>query len=470
MTRAAMDEMIKDMRLKLTPEEIPSAVERLIDDKHQKELEDLLLKLYEQKCVELKEEVLAMMEEKVSKQQELRKNANDRKKGIDAIISRTHEPTELEKLEKRKKDIDMKLDKDLLEIENEYMRKEGNITREVQKRTQEREVKYIGELQEKQIIEKQEIFQQYLPDSLITTLNAQMGEEDRKAMQELKEQLEKQNKEKLEEMEAKQADLEENLAKQKAELDKLGDLERQLLEKEARRDRIDNARAREANVKLTSEDLVAKIRDEYERGLQQLGGAMEEERKRQLDQILEATEERKARVEEARRRKAEEETRKAEEAKAEEEKEIDRVRALRTKKAQLEKTLAEGQRLIYKQCYSRPLYSFNKKLNELQQKNEDFAWLNEKKGDSDLAKDIVTDLLGKITELEHKVTGDVRSDLFNRPAGLERGDTVSRSDMRSAIGSAVNRQSSVASYRFSKLGGARDMIKKVLKGGKKARF
>lgn len=87
-----------------------------------------------------------------------------------------------------------------------------------------------------------------------------------------------------------------------------------------------------------------------------------------------------------------------------------------------------------------------------------------------MAKDIVTDLLGKITELEHKVTGDVRSDLFNRPAGLERGDTVSRSDMRSAVGSAVNRQSSVASYRFSKLGGARDMIKKVLKGGKKARF
>ena len=84
-------------------------------------------------------------------------------------------------------------------------------------------------------------------------------------------------------MEAKQADLEENLAKQKAELDKLGDLERQLLEKEARRDRINNARAREVNVKLTSEDLVAKIRDEYERGLQQLGGAMEEERKRQLD-------------------------------------------------------------------------------------------------------------------------------------------------------------------------------------------
>lgn len=157
MTREALDEMIGQMRLDLTPEEIPAAVERLIDDKHQKELEDLLLKMYEQKCVELKEEVLAMMEEKIAKQQELRKNTEDRKRGIDAIISRTHEPIELKNLEQKKKDIDMKLDKDLLEIENEYMRKEGHIKKEVQQRTQDREVNYIADLHEKQIQEKQDI-------------------------------------------------------------------------------------------------------------------------------------------------------------------------------------------------------------------------------------------------------------------------------------------------------------------------
>ena len=131
MTRQALDEMINQMRLDLTPEEIPAAVERLIDDKHQKELEDLLLKLYEQKCVELKEEVLAMMEEKIGKQQELRKSAEDRKRGIDAIIARTHEPSEIEKLEHRKKDIDMKLEKDLLDQENQFMRKEAQIMRDV---------------------------------------------------------------------------------------------------------------------------------------------------------------------------------------------------------------------------------------------------------------------------------------------------------------------------------------------------
>lgn len=74
--------------------------------------------------------------------------------------------------------------------------------------------------------------------------------------------------------------------------------------------------------------------------------------------------------------------------------------------------------MIYKQCYSKPLYSFNKKLNDLQLKNEDFAWLTEKKSDGDFTKDIVTDLLHKITELEHRVTGDVRSDLFANQAPM----------------------------------------------------
>lgn len=99
-------------------------------------------------------------------------------------------------------------------------------------------------------------------------------------------------------------------------------------------------------------------------------------------------------------------------------------------------------------------------------KNEDFAWLNDKKTDSEFAKDIVTDLLHKITELEHKVTGDVRTEMFARPAGAERGDTMS--DARSALGSAVNRQTSVQSFRM-KNRGARDLIKNALKG-KKARF
>jgi isopropylmalate/homocitrate/citramalate synthase len=68
MTLEAFEKIIEEMRMKLAPEEIPAAMENLIDDKHQKELSDWLLKLYEQKAIELKEEILTMLEEKIAKQ------------------------------------------------------------------------------------------------------------------------------------------------------------------------------------------------------------------------------------------------------------------------------------------------------------------------------------------------------------------------------------------------------------------
>jgi len=53
-------------------------------------------------------------------------------------------------------------------------------------------------------------------------------------------------------------------------------------------------------------------------------------------------EDRKAKVDEARRKKAEEEKKREEAAMEEKEREITRIRNLRQKKIQLEKTLAEG--------------------------------------------------------------------------------------------------------------------------------
>ena len=75
--------------------------------------------------------MLAMMEEKVAKQQELRKSCDDRKRGIDAIISRLNEPAEVAKYEKKKKDIETKTEEDLRDTENDYARKEARIMREV---------------------------------------------------------------------------------------------------------------------------------------------------------------------------------------------------------------------------------------------------------------------------------------------------------------------------------------------------
>jgi len=98
-------------------------------------------------------------------------------------------------------------------------------------------------------------------------------------------------------------------------------------------------------------------------------------------------------------------------AEIEKEKAIARIKELRIKRDKLAKTLGEGQKLIFKGCYSRPLYPFNYQINEAQQKNEDWAWLTEG-AKKEQQKDIVSKLLEKVTELEEKVTGDVRTNYF----------------------------------------------------------
>ena len=76
-------------------------------------------------------------------------------------------------------------------------------------------------------------------------------------------------------------------------------------------------------------------------------------------------------------------------------------------------------------------------------KNEDFAWLNEKKQDDEFAKDIISRLLGKITELEKTVTGHATSGTFLKQ------NSGAVSDTQSNFG--FDRQSSVGSFQH-KLG------------------
>lgn len=63
--REGLEKIIEELKTQVKADEIPAAIENLVYSKHQKELEDLLLALYEQKAIELREEILAMLEEKL---------------------------------------------------------------------------------------------------------------------------------------------------------------------------------------------------------------------------------------------------------------------------------------------------------------------------------------------------------------------------------------------------------------------
>jgi hypothetical protein len=154
LTLEAFDKIIGQMKLDLTPEEIPAALENLIDDKHQKELSDWLLKLYEQKAIELKEEILTMMEVKVAKQAVIKKNFEDRKRGIDAILARTDDPIQAKELQQRKAGLEDEMVRDVNKLETDHVAAETRKTREIQERSMDRETKALQEMSEMHFEEK----------------------------------------------------------------------------------------------------------------------------------------------------------------------------------------------------------------------------------------------------------------------------------------------------------------------------
>lgn len=101
-------------------------------------------------------------------------------------------------------------------------------------------------------------------------------------------------------------------------------------------------------------------------------------------------------------------------------KEIDKIRECRKRKAQLLETIQNGQTLMLKGCYSRPLYSFNKKLHDAAVKNDDIGQLLEKQS-HELKEQVMGRLLTKVSELEEKVSTDV-----NRKPERHAGGILSR--------------------------------------------
>ncbi len=131
LTAEGLESIIQKMKLELSSVEIPAALERLIDDKHQKELQDWLLKLYEQKAIELKEEILAMMEEKIARQMLLKKNCEDRKRGLEAIMRRTPDAAQKRELAERVKKLESEVEAEVAAMELEYRRREAGKTKEI---------------------------------------------------------------------------------------------------------------------------------------------------------------------------------------------------------------------------------------------------------------------------------------------------------------------------------------------------
>lgn len=127
-----------------------------------------------------------------------------------------------------------------------------------------------------------------------------------------------------------------------------------------------------------------------------------------MEKAKKAIEDRK-RVQDEIRTKAEAERElKEKEAKDVREKQVAKITAERAKRDLLLKTIYNKQKILLKECYSRPLYHFNRVLHENQVQNEDFNWLSEAKN-SEIQRESIDELLQKIEKLGQAIDKDLNA-------------------------------------------------------------
>ena len=130
---------------------------------------------------------------------------------------------------------------------------------------------------------------------------AEFNDQEKKDIAELKASLEEANKKRIAEMEKQEKELEEALLLHKAELANLSEAEKDIINKQLRRSKVDNEAKRRKEAVENAEDTIKKVRDEYEKGWANLGTVYEEERKKQQLALEEKLRGRKSDVAEARK-------------------------------------------------------------------------------------------------------------------------------------------------------------------------
>lgn len=217
----------------------------------------------------------------------LKQQAEDRKRGLDAIIGRSADQKVVKEMIAKKGEIEGSLQKDLDNLEAEYRKKEGTLTRDVQGKTMDREQDQIGVIQEQQNAEKKEIFLRFLPDAMMGDILEAAEEEDRIEMLKYKDKLSREKAQMIAEMQKEEAELEKLYAADKEQNSKLSRLDLQAQNRAQGERKYKTTMKRREEFKEDSADTIKKMRDEFQKGLENLDAGFEKERQSQFNDLEE---------------------------------------------------------------------------------------------------------------------------------------------------------------------------------------
>jgi hypothetical protein len=213
--------------------EVPGAVLGLLEEKHQGELDDLLLECYEQKAGDLRNLLLALVEEKANAVQTTQRNFRQRREAIEAIgkavtAQSGGEPDECteKQLEADKAQLAAEEQRELAELDRDLNLRKMDREKELTARALERENGLVRKLQEEQLAERKQVIEEKLHGVMVEGLLDEMNEADEEELQAFRKHQEEQLQQQVHQMEEQRKQLEHDLAEELARLQQLKDKER----------------------------------------------------------------------------------------------------------------------------------------------------------------------------------------------------------------------------------------------------
>lgn len=232
------------MQLVVPKEELPYAILKAIETKQEEELNDMLAKLFEQKCKDLQEEIFHLIEEKMLMQAVILKDSKD---SLELVLEIETKATSDSECDKKLRDKASKLreaaknkeEKALQDLENSFKLKEQALDRVVSERFFDLESQKLQWLKSEQLMEKREIMDKYLPiDSVIRDLNRDFAEEEERELEEFRREQEIERNRKLQEIEKQNEVLLKEMQEQKNRIEKAASENKRLEIEEKKREQV----------------------------------------------------------------------------------------------------------------------------------------------------------------------------------------------------------------------------------------
>ena len=303
-----IEEIVRGLQAAIPKEEVPSALEKIMDDRQMKELMELLVKQYEEKAKAMKDIVIKTMNEKSEEIGALNKEIAESKSFLREAYEKGGITEEIMNDELKK--VRQRYDERLKDINSKYN------TKELEQEAEQRVVieKHTNDqiaLEEKHMREREKFFSKLLPESAMKRILAGMMSVEEDKLNDF-------IKEKYDERDARIRELEEKMSKfrlemndTQKELDDLDEYQRKLREKELlaqrkfdiQQQKILDQKRREQEAELTKvkskeqrEEMVKKHLEE----LADLNRILGVERKRQIDIHRQMFEEKREAIEKRR--------------------------------------------------------------------------------------------------------------------------------------------------------------------------